>query len=129
MGDDNFWETSIRLRMSRLEIIASNIANADTPDYKARDFDFESVLEDALSKTPLKMATPCSEHIPTARAATEAIPTGYRIPQQPSMVGNTVELETERGAFAENAVRYQFALDRAIDEYKEMLDLFKSLTI
>lgn len=88
---------ALQLRSQRLELLASNIANASTPGYKARDIDFEAALRDATDR---------KESV--AQAMNGAM--GYRIPLQPSLDGNTVELSTEQTLFAENAVKYQTTL-------------------
>lgn len=131
MSEDHFWEIALRLRMWRSELIASNIANADTPNFKARDLDFKATLERTLSEgDPLEMTNTSPRQIPDEPERPEASAAAdYRIPQQPSLDGNTVEIETERSAFVENAMRYQFTFDRAIDEYKEMINLFRSLSV
>lgn len=84
--------TALKLRGQRMSMLASNIANAATPGYKARDLDFSSAL---------KMAE--------ANASPDAA-IRYRIPVQPSLDGNTVELATEQTAFAENALAYRSSL-------------------
>lgn len=87
---------ALEVRSQRMGLLASNIANASTPGFKAKDIDFKSALasvengagsDDAVSKAAL-----------------------YRVPTQPSMDGNTVELNQEQTAFAENAVQYQTTL-------------------
>ena len=87
---------SLALRSQRLAMLASNIANAATPNYKARDIDFTKALADATQG-----ASP-------EAAAGNAL--RYRVPISPSMDGNTVELSTEQTAFAENAVQYRTTL-------------------
>jgi flagellar basal-body rod protein FlgB len=89
--------TALALRSQRLSLLASNIANASTPGYKARDIDFEAALKEATDKKES-----------TNKAADDAM--GYRIPLQPSLDGNTVELSTEQTLFAENAVKYRTTL-------------------
>ena len=88
---------ALTVRSQRMGVLASNIANASTPGYKARDVDFPSAL--AAIETP-------------GASADTAIDTAtlYRVPLQPSQDGNTVELATEQTAFAENAVAYQTTL-------------------
>ena len=78
--------TALAIRSQRLSMLASNIANAATPNYKARDIDFTAAL----------------------RGEADAV--RYRVPVQPSLDGNTVELPTEQTAFAENAVQYRTTL-------------------
>lgn len=88
--------TALQLRSQRMALITSNIANAATPGYKARDLDFGAALKAR------------SEGLGLADAATSA--TRYRVPVMPSLDGNTVEMATEQTAFAENAVAYQATL-------------------
>lgn len=87
---------ALALRSQRLALLASNIANASTPGYKARDIDFTKALDLAQ-----KGSSPSD-------AADAAM--GYRLPQETSLDGNTVELSTEQTAFAENAVQYRTTL-------------------
>ena len=92
---------ALRLRAQRLDIIASNIANAATPGYKARDLDFKAALA----------------------GATDAI--RYRVPVQTSLDGNTVELATEQLAFAENAIQYRTTLSFLDGRIKGMMAALK----
>ena len=92
---------ALQLRSQRMSMLASNIANAATPGYKARDFDFQKAL--AAVSGP-QAGAPVS----TADAASGAM--GYRVPLQPSLDGNTVELNTEQTLFAENALQYKTTL-------------------
>ena len=106
-------ERSLLLSGERVGVLASNIANADTPHYKARDIDFQSVLAGEQS-TPgaLPMARTDTAHL--AAGPGGELPTlaelKYRIPFQPSLDGNTVEAPVEQAKFAENQVRYQASL-------------------
>ena len=99
LGDDLFGVhgTALELRSQRMGLLASNIANASTPGFKARDIDFSSALA-AAEKPGANMS-----------AAMNGA-TMYRVPLQPSLDGNTVELNTEQTKFAENAVAYQTTL-------------------
>jgi len=90
--------TALALRSQRLALLASNIANAGTPGYKARDIDFNKALEAASSSKGANVDS-------AARGAM-----GYRVPLEVSMDGNTVELATEQTQFAENAVKYRTSL-------------------
>ena len=87
---------ALALRSQRLTVLASNIANAATPNYKARDINFQDALRSAVGGQSVETA---------AQAAM-----GYRIPNQASLDGNTVELAAEQTMFAENAVRYRTTL-------------------
>jgi len=88
--------TALALRSQRMGILASNIANAATPGYKARDLDFAAALKAAASGASDEQATAGAMR--------------YRVPTMPSMDGNTVEMMTEQTAFAENAVGYSATL-------------------
>lgn len=87
---------ALELRSQRMGLIASNIANAATPGYKARDIDFTTALRAAAHGTDLREA-----------ASSAAL---YRVPVMPSLDGNTVELQNEQLAFSENAVGYSATL-------------------
>ncbi len=84
--------SALKLREQRMSMLASNIANAATPGYKARDIDFSSALQMAEGGQSPETAI------------------RYRMPVQPSLDGNTVELATEQTAFAENALAYRSSL-------------------
>ena len=101
------YSNALGIRNKRNEILASNIANAATPNYKARDVDFEVELARVLSVGPLKTSN--KGHI---SLASKNLPgkVQYRDPLTPSMDGNTVELSVEQMEFAENSVRYQTTL-------------------
>ena len=92
---------ALALRSQRLSLLASNIANASTPGYKARDIDFEAALKEATTQQGGSAAD-------VSRAAGDSM--GYRVPLQSSLDGNTVELSTEQTLFAENAVKYRTTL-------------------
>lgn len=96
---------SLMLREKRGEILASNIANAATPNFKARDFDFEGELARATGGGAL--AVTAQAHLAGGLADGNL---GYRVPLNASMDGNTVELPVEQMEFAENTLRYQTSL-------------------
>ena len=102
------YSNALNIRNKKNEILASNIANAATPNYKARDVDFEVELARALSVGPLN--TTSNGHI---ALASKNLPgkVQYREPLQPSMDGNTVEHQIEQMEFAENSIRYQTTLN------------------
>ena len=85
---------ALKLRSQRAELIARNLANADTPGFEARDFDFREALSAVRSG---------------GRAAAEPH-LMYRVPVAPSVDGNTVDVQIEQAAFAENTVKYQVTL-------------------
>lgn len=109
-----FNETALSLRSQRQQLLASNIANADTPNYKARDIDFTSALQGALARSAppagvLKTTTPA--HLNGAARNPDILPDGtpvqYRGIVQGSVDGNTVDMDVERNQFADNALRYE----------------------
>lgn len=99
---------ALALRERRSEVLASNLANADTPNYKARDIDFQSILKQTLPHTvPMERTRP--GHITPADVLLEGQML-YRNPIQASLDGNTVEANVEQAKYAENAVQYQASL-------------------
>lgn len=107
-----FNETALSLRSTRQSVLASNIANADTPNYKARDIDFSSALQSALDVNkggPLKTTAPKHYELPPHGAGTLAngTPLQYRGIVQGAVDGNTVDMDVERNQFADNALRYE----------------------
>lgn len=102
-----FHQKALNLRAYRQELLASNIANADTPHYKARDIDFKSALANALSGGiggELQMAQTSSKHLAGEGANPFGAALQYRAEYQSSVDGNTVNMDVERAAFSENAV-------------------------
>ena len=105
-----FQQTALSLRAARQELLASNIANADTPNYKARDIDFARALKSALagSSTELSAVKTSAMHLEgNAGTSVPGAPVMYRRPVQPSADGNTVDMDVERAQFADNALRYE----------------------
>ena len=101
---------ALQLRAKRLELLASNVANSDTPNYKARDIDFRAALSHAGQSQGVGMARTHPSHM-AAGGAAGAAEVQYRVPSQPSLDGNTVDPQLEQAAFVENAVQYQASLD------------------
>lgn len=100
--------TALSLRQKRLEILGSNIANAATPHFKARDIDFESAYKSAMNSGELTKTA--AAHIDVGGTA-ESAEVRYRVPLSPSLDGNTVELHVEQVQFAENATHYEATLN------------------
>ncbi len=100
---------ALLLRQRRAEVLASNLANADTPGYKARDFDFHSMLN-AQMTAPVRMKTTSAGHIQARGGIVPPDRMGYRVPDQPTLDGNTVDTQIEHTAYAENALEYQASL-------------------
>ena len=104
-----FQQQALGLRAQRQQILAGNIANADTPNYHARDFDFSAALKEAVagrSSGNLTLATTATAHLPGATQENSARLL-YRNSVQPSADGNTVDMDVERAQFSENAVQYE----------------------
>jgi flagellar basal-body rod protein FlgB len=109
-----FNETALSLRAQRQELIASNIANADTPNFKARDIDFAGAMQGALAKAnpaaANTLAATNKAHIQPAldgKALPDGTPVLYRGVVQGAVDGNTVDMDVERNQFADNALRYE----------------------
>ncbi|WP_425219909.1 flagellar basal body rod protein FlgB [Ralstonia solanacearum] len=143
----SFQEQVLRLRSQRHQLLASNIANADTPSYKARDFDFQSALQKATGQqtgNSLPMTATATGHLTAAGApAADVVPmqaslsaqsqadalqgeVEYRTSQQPSIDGNTVDMDGERMRFADNTVRYEADLSIVTAKIKSMLAAIQS---
>jgi flagellar basal-body rod protein FlgB len=108
-----FQQLALNLRAARQELLASNIANADTPNYKARDIDFTRALQDALAGSSVKLppVQTSAMHLEgNAGASIMGSPVMYRQPLQPSADGNTVDMDVERAQFADNALRYEASI-------------------
>lgn len=119
-----FNQAALRLRSARQELLASNIANADTPNYKAKDIDFASALQGALAGSPaqLPLAQTAPTHLGGATGETVmGAPVMYRTVLQPSADGNTVDMDVERAQFADNAVRYEASVRFVSDKAKDVL--------
>lgn len=106
-AEKNFNERALGLRAYRQELLASNIANADTPGYKAVDIDIVDALRSGLW-------------------ATSKLQLKYHVPTQGSVDGNTVDMDVERAKFAENALMYEYHVDRVKGYYKNMDDLLRN---
>ena len=109
----SFSQTALNLRAYRQELLASNIANADTPNYKARDIDFKSALNGALGKSQggaLALKQTSERHLPAPGGNRFGAAVQYRSEQQSSVDGNSVSMDVERAAFAENAIQMEAML-------------------
>lgn len=120
-----FHQTALRLREQRQQILASNIANADTPNFKARDFNFQQALQGALSATsnaPAALTKTAAAHLPGLNESNYGgTSLQYRTVKQGSVDGNTVDMDTERNQFADNALRYEASLTMISGQIKGLL--------
>ncbi len=111
--DLSFTRAALSLRSQRQELLASNIANADTPHYKARDIDFKTALANAAGARgvqppgPVQVARTHAGHLGAAGGALAVAASQYRTEYQGAVDGNTVNLDIERAAFAENAMQME----------------------
>ena len=103
-----FQQQTLALRQQRQETLAANIANADTPNYKARDFDFSQELKRATAQQagPVKLATTHAGHMQMSHSS-NTVDMQYRVPAQSRLDGNTVDMDMERAQFLDNSLRYQ----------------------
>lgn len=121
-----FQREALNLRVQRQEVLASNIAHADTPNYKARDFDFASRLSQAVehgrsSANSMSLSTTSKGHIAGQASSMPEQDLLYRTPSQSSIDGNTVEMDAERVNFADNSLRYESNLTVLGSKIKTLL--------
>jgi len=120
-----FNEAALNIRSNRQQVLASNIANADTPNYKARDIDFSSALANAVQGGAKGgLATTAANHMTQAKdGATmpDGTPLLYRNAAQGSVDGNTVDMDVERNQFADNALRYEAGITMINHQIRGML--------
>ncbi len=120
---------ALKLREQRTELLANNLANSDTPGFKARDLDFKGALQAATGPANAPGALAATAHgksLGTAGAANAAEGSTetflkYRTPLAPSLDGNTVDVQLEQAAFAENAVRYQATLNFLSSRFRSLM--------
>ena len=125
----SFQKTALGLRAQRQQVLAANIANADTPNYKARDFDFSTALRDAVAGrqgADLTLAVTSSGHLPGSSAGGVSARLMYRTPAQAAIDGNTVEMDVERSAFSENAIQYEAGITFISHHLKTLLSAVQS---
>jgi flagellar basal-body rod protein FlgB len=124
------YDDSLMLRSRRSEILASNLANADTPGYKAKDIDFKSAMADAMGtrsefkKDALKMATTNAKHMRTGQSTFSA-DVMYRNPYQASLDGNTVDTSVEKTEFAKNSIYYNASLRFLTGKFQSLTKAMK----
>ena len=109
---------ALAIREKRIELLAANLANADTPGYKARDLDFKSILKQNLPETVSMERTQAGHFAPQQLLESRAL---YRNPNQVSLDGNTVEANVEQAKYAENAVQYQASLQFVSNKFSGLM--------
>ncbi|NQZ53529.1 MAG: flagellar basal body rod protein FlgB [Piscirickettsiaceae bacterium] len=113
---------ALRIRSQRAELLASNLANADTPNFKARDIDFKSAMKIAASGQDLaSMKTTHAKHFSTSGGQYSSPAVQYRTSIQDSLDGNTVDEQIEQSQFMQNAVQYQASLNFLGGKFKSLL--------
>jgi flagellar basal-body rod protein FlgB len=121
-------QDSLKVQSKRMEVLAKNLANSDTPNYKAQDIDFRAALAQAGSQgSNLPMASTASgQNIGNGTTGADgevdlSSALKYRTPLAPSLDGNTVDTQMEQAAFAENTVRYQATLTFLTGSLKDLM--------
>jgi flagellar basal-body rod protein FlgB len=119
----DFQSQALVLRSERQRLIASNIANADTPGYVAREMDFATALKQATGQVPVAGALAATQqgHIAPAAGARAEPGLLYATPSQTNLDRNTVDMDRERANFADNAVKYEATLRFINGQVKTML--------
>ena len=121
-------EHALELRTKRAEVLANNLANADTPGFKARDIDFQSLLseqmQDKSSEQSLKMTTTNGKHLPF-NGIDDSANLLYRTPSQPSLDGNTVDTQIEKAEFMKNTLQYQSSFQFLNSRFKGITTAIK----
>ena len=117
---------ALKLSAQRSEVLAANMANADTPNYKARDIDFKSALAaSAAGAGKFQMTSTGAPHAQTIAVAQASdgsdAQTLYRVPLAPSLDGNTVDAQVEQANFAQNAIRYQASLSFLNGKFRSLM--------
>ncbi len=124
----NFQTQALSLRAERQRLLASNIANADTPGYQARDINFAKALREATGEigTPGAMATTQRGHIAPLAGARGESGKDYALQSQTSLDSNGVDMDRERASFADNTVKYEATLRFINGSVRTTLDAMKS---
>ncbi|MWP62174.1 flagellar basal body rod protein FlgB [Gilliamella sp. Pas-s25] len=125
----NFHQQALNIREMRQNILAANIANSDTPNYQARDIDFNAELSKALNKhsniNHVGLNITSDHHIQVKAPVTLNQNVLYRIPYQASADGNTVEMDQERTAFIDNSIHYQSNLTFLGEQFKNVMSVLQ----
>lgn len=115
---------ALQLHSQRTELLAANMANADTPHYKALDVDFKAALSRS-NHMLVNLATTNRVHMNMGLGSGMSVQTQYRVPQQPALDGNTVDTQIEKSLFAENALRYQISLNFLNGKIKSVMNALR----
>ncbi len=116
---------ALQIRGERTEVLARNIANADTPGYKARDLDFKAVLAAQTNAAAQPLRTTDSRHLADSTAGQLDGNLKYRMPLMPSLDGNTVEAQVEQAEFAQNSLQFMASLRFVNGKFSGMMTAIK----
>jgi flagellar basal-body rod protein FlgB len=117
-------EKALGFRAQRAEVLSNNIANADTPNYRARDLDFATVLAEQNDKTSRKqvsLSRTDNQHIPAAGVELADPALRFRTPFHPSIDQNTVDMQQEQANYAENSVQFQASFTLLNSKFKGLV--------
>ncbi|PAU87915.1 flagellar basal body rod protein FlgB [Pseudomonas sp. WN033] len=116
-------EQALKFRAERSSVLANNIANAETPNYKARDLEFASVLEAQQQGGAQRFQAnqTHARHIAAESLIDQAAGLRYRVPLQPAVDGNTVDTQVEQAKFAENAIQFQASFTFLDSKFKGLM--------
>jgi flagellar basal-body rod protein FlgB len=122
----NFNQNALNLRAQRQQLLASNIANADTPNYKARDINFAATLQSKLKQTQ-SSSVPATPSVDLARTSPMQSDNQaqYRTVDQPSADGNTVDMDVERVQYADNGLHYEADVTATSGQIKGLLSVIQ----
>lgn len=112
---------ALKIRSQRSEILANNLANADTPGFKARDIDFKKMLQAAENGNNTAMLQTSNPGHLAASSPSMSMDMLYRVPLQASINGNTVDKHVEVAQFSQNALQYQASLNFLNGKIKSIL--------
>lgn len=113
--------TALNLRAQRHQVLASNVANADTPNYKAKDFDFSSAMQQALAGRmtgDLRLSATSGRHLSGSGGGAPSLQ--FRTDTQSSVDGNTVDMDVERAQMADNSIQYEILTKLISDKFQGM---------
>lgn len=122
------YEAALKLRGQRAEVLSGNLANTDTPNFQARDFDFQAALQNQLGKStnPQSVKTTHAAHLTLpGMGAKDAGPLLYRVPSQPSIDGNTVDEHIEHAEFMANNLEFETAFTLLNSRIKGLLSAIR----
>ena len=127
----NLQQSALRVREARQELLASNIANADTPNYKARDVDFSATLKKVASgsqasSSNVPLTTTSPTHLTAKNSSSLAGSVQFRNDQQGRIDGNDVDTDKERMQFADNGLRYEATVTLVTAQIHNMLAVIQS---